>query len=103
MKQQSELLTAFYRAYLAWVENGEGSKYRFRDAVGLCANLNRFLSVEDPTADTLEEMEDQFVQAGLDLCYPFNNGEHQDYQDEMQSHEATSNVQRMKWVRDHAQ
>lgn len=103
MKQQSELLTAFYRAYLAWAENGEGAKYRFRDAVGLCANLNRFLSVEDPQADALEEMEDQFVQAGLDLSYPFNNGEHQDYHDEMQSHKATSNVQRMKWVRDHAQ
>lgn len=103
MNQQSQLLKAFYQAYLSWAETGETSKYGFRDAVGLCANLNRFLSVEDPTADTLEEMEDQFVEAGLDLCYPFNNGEHWEYKDEMQSHKATSNIQRMKWVRDHAQ
>lgn len=103
MKQQSQLLKAFYQAYLSWAETGKPSKYGFRDAVGLCPNLNRFLSVEDPTADTLEEMEDQFVEAGLNLCYPFNNGEHWEYKDEMQSHKATSNVQRMKWVRDHAQ
>ena len=103
MKQQSELLTAFYRAYLAWAETGERSEYRFRDAVGLCANLNRFLSVEDHTADTLEEMENQFVEAGLDLCYPFNNGDLWDYKDEMRNNKATSNTQRMKWVREHAQ
>lgn len=102
MKQQSELLTAFYRAYLSWAE-GEPSKYGFRNLTGMCANVNRFLSVEDPTAEILEEMEDQFVDAGLDVSYPFNNGNTRDYKDEMRNSKATSNIQRMKWVRDHAQ
>lgn len=104
MKQQSELLTAFYRAYLAFAETGD-NPYGFRPRNGLCSNLVKFLDItcsgEDYTV--CDEMEYQFKCAGLSTIYPFNNGSGEDYDLQMKHSNAFENLQRLNWVREHAQ
>lgn len=102
--QQSELLTAFYRAYLDFAE-GKPISY-FTKACGLCHNLFWFLQREAYPTDyykVLAEMEQQFMDAGLNKAYPFNNGSGYDYQQEKEAGNMATNQNRLNWVRLHAQ
>ena len=102
MKQQSELLTAFYRAFLLFAETGE-NPHNFSDCAGLCSSLVRFL--DDTFAKdylACDEMYQQFKDAHLDDVYPFNNGSGLNYNLEMKARNTTKNQTRLKWVRDHA-
>lgn len=104
MKQQSELLTDFYRTYLAWAE-GKQLGF-FTKKCGLCHNLAKYLNSTGCShfyEDVISEMRDQFVNAGLDDIYPFNNGSGRDYDSEGKNDNMANNQTRMKWVRDHAQ
>ncbi len=103
MQQQSEVLTAFYRAYLDFAE-GKPISY-FTKSCGLCHNLFWFLQKsgkQDNYYYVLAEMEQQFMDAGLNKVYPFNNGA-DDYEGEKEGNNIPNNQKRLDWVRLHAQ
>lgn len=95
------LLQEFYKAYAIWLRAGapDGSTYSFCQSVGLCTNLNNFLSLTGALgrSDASHELHLAFVAAGLDSDYPFNEGE-EDYESERGHH---LNWKRRQWVFDH--
>lgn len=97
-KEQSELLTQFYQAYLAWVEDGAPIiNPNFKRRYGLCANVCDWA----PACNLVDEMTDQFEAAELNLLYPFNDYG-ADYKQDSKSRTHHLNEKRIQWVRDHA-
>lgn len=104
MKEQSQLLTDFYRAYLEFAEE-KANPFDFQLTLGLCSNLRKFFKGcenSDSYYDTSDEMYQQFDDAGLDQSYPFNLGYVSSYTEEMRVAGAAKNEMRTQWVRNHA-
>lgn len=100
--QQSEVLTAFYRAYLDWVAAGapDYNEHGFSRCVGLCSNLDAYCAeMEDAGYHGAEdEMEQQFRDAGLNTSFPFESPrEYSEAQDTGRMH---LNQYRLSWVRE---
>lgn len=97
--EQSEDLTAFYQAYLEWVEDGapERNGLGFCRMFGLCHNASKYAMnrLRDDQSIWFE-MQAQFKGVGLEEYYPFGGREAYISEDD-----CTKNYQRMKWVRDH--
>ena len=74
--QQSNLLTQFYQAYAAWLDDGALDNVVFSRAHGLCTNLMRWCTVTDQEIrilrDLHRELGDQFFQARMSELVPFN-------------------------------
>lgn len=98
---QSEALTKFYQAYLAWVEAGapEDNKHLLTRNVGLCTNLVAFYDYDDDAPSF--ELEQQFEEAELCVFYPFNE-QPSEYRGETSAGTCYLNEQRIAWVREHA-
>jgi hypothetical protein len=96
--KQSDNLTKFYRAYLAWANDGApvGNIYNFWPGYGLCYNSRLF----DSWGALRNEMIGQFVDAGLDSEIPFNAPSSYARESSGKAHHL--NVRRMRWVREHA-
>lgn len=104
--KQSESLTAFYDAYLDWLNKRARSK-KFSRKEGLCVNLVKFLGHEDDGVDiipALIEMKKQFENAELSRIIPFNRRVEGDpgYFYEMSEGKAHTNKKRVAWVKAHA-
>lgn len=103
---QSEELTTFYKAYLAWVEAGTPLDLTMRGTDGLCGNLMRFCDAhygfDKITMRTLDEMNIQFETAGLNHRYPFDDGEYRIYRRFAETGALHLNPKRIQWVREHA-
>lgn len=98
MKQSKEL-TAFYKAWLEWAENGAVSA-GFESCWGLCANLEYYLYVNDNyQGNAYDEMINQFSDAGLDRCYPF--GGEAKYDIKLHNSSMHLCTMRIQWVKDH--
>lgn len=101
---QSPELTAFYKAYLAWVDDGCKHSEVFSTYLGLCTSLNKYLYKQINSyflrKCVSSEMSNQFKAAGLSRDYPFNNGSPFEYDKEKEDKQR--NPRRIKWVRDHA-
>lgn len=109
MKKQSELLTAFYRAYLEWVESGAPDEQPFRRDRGLCSNFDKFILSNCQSDDKYvlfkelnKELKDQFTEAGLCQSFPFNDGSFEYFYNECQSGYPWKNPVRIDWVKSHA-
>lgn len=98
---QSQQLTEFYKAYLAWVEAGapEDDGQLLTRNVGLCTNLALFCEFAHEVPDY--ELEQQFRDAGLSVFYPFNGSSAQ-YRQEKHAGTCHLNEKRIAWVRKHA-
>jgi hypothetical protein len=99
---QSVKLTAFYRAYLEWVESGAGPHDIFDGAIGLCHSSWLFaggMDNHENAKDLEEELNKQFKDAGLSVAYPFNSGK--DWLYEKEGAYKHRNPKRIRWVRDH--
>lgn len=92
--EQSKELTAFYDAYLNWLERGAPNYDPFKRSLGLCNNLRRWMGIVGSAAR--HEMTTQFKAAGLDESYPFDPTEPYglDFKHD--------NPARIEWVRAHA-
>lgn len=104
--KQSESLTAFYDAYLYWLNKRARSK-KFSRKEGLCVNLLKFLGREDDddlNIREIREIKTQFRNAGLCSLLPFNSRVAGDmgYGPEMQLSKAHTNKKRVAWVKAHA-
>jgi len=101
---QSDKLTEFYRAYLAWIEAGAPIEHSmFSRSLGLCHSSWLFAVGMDnyvEARDLEKELNDQFEDAGLDGAYPFNEGELWKY--EREASYKHLNDKRLQWVIDHA-
>ena len=75
-------LLDFYEAWLSWAENGDETglimEGVFSSSVGLCGNLEYWLyGLDLPEEswylvdDTITELNNQFIEAGLCETYPF--------------------------------
>ena len=99
--KQSEGLTKFYNAYLAWLEAGaETDQFTRRD--GLCINIIDYFDCEKPPE--LDEIHNQFREAGLCAILPFNKESNGDvsYYGEIYDASAHLNQKRIDWVKEHA-
>lgn len=104
---QSAELTKFYRDYLAWVESGAPEHPVFDRDSGLCLQINRYTN-DDIGNELADELENQFIDAGLCDTFPFNGGGVwfggaglSNYLAESSAHTCHLNEARMAWVRDH--
>lgn len=100
---QSDTLTEFYRAYLAWVEAGTPKHPHFARCWGLCCNLADYYGgTTRASLSAADEMRMQFRQAGLDEELPFNPypGSRK-YTEESLAYQCHLNPHRIQWVRDH--
>lgn len=111
MKQQSTMLTEFYKAYLAWIESGAPDRSPFSRATGLCANLERFCGSKGlrypEIALLLVEQGGLFKKAGLSEDYPFDNNDNPEdlpfytYEIASDKREHHLNEARLNWVKSH--
>lgn len=103
---QSDLLTAFYRAYLNWIMAGAPNFRPFNRRSGLCENLKRFIKDNHLDRATIwrieEELYMQFQAARLKVDFPFNSGRRH-YLLEAKEARMQENPLRLQWVLDHAQ
>lgn len=103
MIKQSGNLTAYYLAILNWIETGE-SVFPFSHSVALCGNAFAFCddSINANAARMLiEEMQMQFVAAGLNDLLPFNDTSAGDtpFRNEIFKYR---NPKRLQWIKDRA-
>lgn len=96
---QSEELTAFYRAYAEWLDDGAPNGQPFFRSFGLCSALDEFLGRTKKKWQIKHEMLQQFEAAGLHANYPFGYAE---YYRRMEKGTVYLQSKRVKWVREHA-
>lgn len=102
---QSELLTQFYKDWLAWLDAGADPKDQtFKRYSGLCTALyfwgieNKISGITQRKLDS--EMLYQFEKAGLEMLYPFDEDSAAFNQAHLHETHHT-NPKRIQWVRDH--
>lgn len=102
MEEQSEQLTKFYQAYLAWVLEGAEAGLGFSRGVGLCTNMYYWLPNDYSLySELLSEMHTQFSAANLCEQTPFDSILIE-YPEESHNKECHKNPARLAWVRSHA-
>lgn len=104
--QMIEEIRGFYCAYQEWLDLGAPEWKPFYRTAGLCHNLTRYLKLRglqknNDIVAIQREMYAQFVEAGLDRLYPFNESRG-DYALECKFKKCHVNERRVKWVREHA-
>lgn len=105
-KKQSKALTRFYKAYAKWLEanapeqQGKGNKHGFSRGSGLCGNLLCCMTVKSKYGTVLDEMVQQFKDAGHEESYPF--GGHRAYERGARDYTQHLNGKRIRWVYAHA-
>ena len=100
---QSEELTALYKEYLKWLEQGAPDKEPFFRDAGLCHNLIIRAFIVDGNEAAMRvsvELRSQLYAAFASPTYPFN-ADSRDYLNEANSKKCHLNPKRIKWVRDH--
>ncbi|QFR55684.1 hypothetical protein JC221_038 [Yersinia phage JC221] len=101
----SEDLKQFYRDYAEWLENDAPEHPVFCRCYALCSNLIEWRTEkEKEDKPLLDEMWNQFAEAGLSETMPFNNKEIGDlsYIYESCSESFHLNEKRRQWVFEHA-
>jgi hypothetical protein len=105
---QSVLLTQFYRAYAAWIDDGAPPFIVFLRQAGLCGNLRvwaQSIGLEDYAYEykpVRGEMQQQFRRSFVEILHPFNQSLNE-WNHEADSHTCHLNTERIKWVRKHAE
>ena len=99
-KVQSKELTAFYRAYKQWLDDGAFDGQPFFRSCGLCANVEKFVEEKFPMEKFSlgREMTRQFQQENLNLNYPFG---YSSFMSASATEEQHLDPLRIKWVEDH--
>lgn len=95
-------LAEFYEAYSDWIDDGAPESEPFSRRVGLCGSLCSYLAskgcrflVRDMA---LQLMKSQFIKAGLNRDYPFNNRDNPYYMESINGLIHT-NKNRIAWVK----
>jgi hypothetical protein len=101
----SDMLQKFYNDYANWLRAGAPKINDFLRMSGLCYNLKRWCcknEIDDVTSSMLSnEMNQQFIAAGLEEEVPFNNSiDYPSYSYERLTRTCHLNEQRRKWVFD---
>lgn len=95
-------LAEFYEAYSDWIAAGAPESEPFSRRVGLCGSLCSYLTSKGckfPVRDmALQLMKSQFIKAGLNSDYPFNNKENS-YCVEAINGLIHTNIDRIAWVK----
>ena len=102
MNTSSPILQAFYQAYYQWLQNPIEHPI-FKQHFGLCLALSLYVYDVWPyqaNSAILNEMVDQFENAGLSPTYPFNI-DNTDFVNEMLSLKTHLNRRRRAWVYRH--
>lgn len=107
--QSSKMLLDFYQAWLDWAENCvyQGGLHAlddtFSQSVGLCGNLEYWLfDLDLPEEDweliedTMQEMSNQFEEAGLCEIYPFGR---KAYLLDSENSSQHTDPDRLRWVK----
>ena len=96
-------LDKFYQEFQAWIDSGFSNSTIFTPIYGLCGNALRWARAHNLAhIEFLNSLKEQFLDAGLDYEYPFNE-DYADYDHESWSDSLYTNEKRLKWVKDHAQ
>lgn len=96
--KSSPILLAFYKAWLGETKPG---KYQRRNG-GLCPNLVEFMDTVFPEcrlSPVMEEMHQQFRDAGLNETHPFH-ADIFEYRGEVGRRSCHTNKVRIQWVQD---
>lgn len=95
-------LTEFYKAYSDWIDAGAPDGKPFSRNCGICVSLTLHLKAMGLTPKEMEQarklMRSQFIKAGLNGYYPFNNRE-LSYLTESARGLIHTNKNRIAWVK----
>jgi hypothetical protein len=106
---QSPELTAFYRAYAAWLDEGApenkslAGKTMFSRRLGLCSNLINYAEYHHLGEERLEQLEDELWAQFEGQAYPFNSNSGCCYGEESVARTMHLNLRRVAWVRAHCE
>lgn len=101
--KMSPELKEFYKSYQEWLDDGAPQALPYLRETGLCGNMEIYARAEKINEhDIFMEMVEQFLEANLSRCTPFNNGSMDSYWDERAAGAMHLNEERIQWVRDHA-
>ena len=96
--KSSPFLLAFYKAWIGETKHPNWQRYNG----GLCMNLYEFACAMYPNqriaGGYLDEMREQFLDAGLNPEVPFNDHLH-GYREELYNHACHTNKLRIQWVK----
>lgn len=73
----------------------------FESRYGLCRNYGNYLYEMTGSRSTRWDIQDKFLDAGLDRIYPFNDGSNS-YEDEVKDGTVYKNPARLAWIEEHA-
>lgn len=95
-------LAEFYNAYSHWIDSGAPEREPFSRSVGLCGSVCLYLKSKGCNFREREIalflMRKQFMKAGLNLDYPFNNQDNSYYVESIDGLIHT-NQNRIAWVK----
>lgn len=95
-------LAEFYESYSDWIDSGAPEGEPFSRRSGLCGSLCSYLTSKGcrfPVMDmALQLMKSQFIKAGLNRDYPFNNQDNSYYMECIDGLIHT-NKNRIAWVK----
>lgn len=104
MTKQSELLTRFYNDWHRWRIEGAKEHPVFNGQTSLCLFIPDWLKFHNVDRDHWSpmdlEMEEQFRAAGLDECFPFNEGNQERWISEREIGKCHLNPRRIMWVQE---
>lgn len=101
-------LTTFYRDLQAWINEGcpVENDHHFRKDRGLCANLDKWCMFDyemshEHSLALDKELEEQFIEAGLNAYYPFNKANRIFFKEECDNWTMFENPERLAWIKNH--
>ena len=105
MQSSSEYLAGFYEAMRQWIKDPSYNPFGFNEMSGLCNNLLHYCAwmelIRQESRMIQIEMEHQFLDAGYNAAYPFNNGSADAYYNEVDGH--YENKLRLLWIQEHTE
>ncbi len=103
--KQSDELTRFYNEMQKWIDRGTPSHPYFSNKQALCWNLRKFREHHGIDIDKylVVQLGEQFIEAGLSMTFPFNDGSQLKFYHENEDIQHYSNKARLEWVRTHQQ
>ena len=92
-------LLKFYILLDQWIKDGFPVGRRFSRQFGLCTNLGNYVDAasHEVWRELAKELSVSFVEAGLDIAYPFNISV-ESYSDECSNRSIYQNQARLDWI-----
>lgn len=95
-------LSEFYKSYAEWLSKGAPNNMPYSRHSGLCHAAELFSLQHKSQYPIIRKQVELFIDAGLNVSFPFHDGDMNQYHYESILGNCHKNVQRVNWVHAHA-